>query len=120
MMEVKRMEKRPIESLRLVEVIELKVVRGAGTPDDLSRIVTQYWSKEGELLAEDDPCEICTDSSALKQWEPITARHLATSSDCKRPLCERLATGDGCTQARNAQPEVRHQQRRNDDTVPPE
>lgn len=73
------MEKRPIESLRFVEVIELKVVRGNGTPDDLSRVVTQYWSKDGKLLAEHDPCEICADSSALKQGEPITARHLATS-----------------------------------------
>lgn len=73
------MEKRPIESLRFVEVIELKVVRGAGTPYDMSRIVTQYWSKEGELLAEHDPCEIGTSSSELKRGEPITARHLATS-----------------------------------------
>ncbi len=40
----------------LVEVIQVKSVRGKGlAPDDPIRVITQYWSKEGELLAERDP-----------------------------------------------------------------
>lgn len=44
-----------IKSTRLVQVIEVNFKRGAGTPTDLCRIVTQYWSKKGELIAEIDP-----------------------------------------------------------------
>ena len=41
------------DSARVIQVIE---TRGKGTLDDLSRQVVQYWSVEGELLAEKDPC----------------------------------------------------------------
>jgi hypothetical protein len=37
-------------------VIETKLEkRGAGTAEDPIRIITQYWSLDGELLAERDP-----------------------------------------------------------------
>jgi hypothetical protein len=41
---------------RVVEVIETRAVRGHGTEDDLIREVAQYWSRAGEMLAENDPC----------------------------------------------------------------
>lgn len=40
---------------RLLVVIEVDVKRGKGTDDDPVRIARQYWSPEGELLAEVDP-----------------------------------------------------------------
>lgn len=41
-------------SARVIEVIETKSCRGNGTQDDPIRIVTQYWSLEGKMLAEKD------------------------------------------------------------------
>lgn len=40
--------------VRLVEVIEVQADVGAGTSEDPRRRVTQYWSKEGALLADTD------------------------------------------------------------------
>lgn len=40
---------------KIIEVIEAEVTRGSGNlSDDPYRTVTQYWSKEGELLWEKD------------------------------------------------------------------
>jgi hypothetical protein len=42
---------------RLIQVIETDLtIRGNGK-DDPYRTVTQYWSTDGELLAEVDPCK---------------------------------------------------------------
>jgi len=38
----------------LIEVIHTEATRGDGTKEDPVRIVHQYWTKEGELLAEKD------------------------------------------------------------------
>lgn len=41
---------------RVIQVIETTLERrGKGTTEDPLRIVRQYYSLEGELLAEDDP-----------------------------------------------------------------
>lgn len=40
--------------VELVEVIHVEAARGSGTENDPVRIVHQYWSKEGKLLAEQD------------------------------------------------------------------
>ena len=45
---------RTPDSVKLIQVIETKTLRGAGTIDDPGRIVTQYWSLAGKLLADDD------------------------------------------------------------------
>lgn len=47
---------RGTDSAEVIKVIRTTALRGTGTKDDMSRIVTQYWSLEGELLAEYDPC----------------------------------------------------------------
>lgn len=43
-------------SARVIEVVEVRVVRGLGTPESVTREVTQYWSPAGEFLAEQDAC----------------------------------------------------------------
>ena len=43
------------DSDKVIQVIETRSSRGRGTENDLSRQVVQYWSMEGELLAEKDP-----------------------------------------------------------------
>ena len=48
-MNVKKESPRKVE---LVEVIHVVIARGKGTKDDPVHLVNQYWSKEGELLAE--------------------------------------------------------------------
>lgn len=49
---------RGADSARVIPVIETKSIRGEGTHDDLCRLVIQYWDFEGNLLAENDPCDI--------------------------------------------------------------
>ena len=42
---------------RVIEVIETFMTRrGRGSNDDPSRLIRQYFSKDGELMAEVDPC----------------------------------------------------------------
>lgn len=49
---------RGTDSARVIEVIETKSARGSGKSiEDQCRIVTQYWSTDGVLLAENDPSE---------------------------------------------------------------
>lgn len=38
--------------VELVEVIHVQASRGKGTESDPVRVVNQYWSKTGQLLAE--------------------------------------------------------------------
>lgn len=47
-------ERVTTESARVIKVIETKSTRGAGTSANPVRSVTQYWSLNGELLAEKD------------------------------------------------------------------
>lgn len=48
---------RGTDSAQLVNVIKTESLRGKGTDDDPCRMVIQYWSTEGELLAEKDTWE---------------------------------------------------------------
>ena len=45
-------KKESPHKVELVEVIHVVIARGKGTKDDPVHLVNQYWSKEGELLAE--------------------------------------------------------------------
>ena len=45
-----------MEEVKLMEVIVTNMTRrGSGTEGSPIRVITQYWSKSGELLAERDP-----------------------------------------------------------------
>lgn len=48
---------RGTDSARVVRVIVTESLRGEGTQEDPCRTVTQYWDFDGNLLAENDPCE---------------------------------------------------------------
>lgn len=54
--------KKIVKSARIIEVIEVYTLIGNGTDDDPNRIRKEYWSKDGELLALNDPeinpCEL--------------------------------------------------------------
>ena len=45
---------RGTDSARIIPVIETTALRGRGTEDDTCRLVRQYWSLDGKLLAEND------------------------------------------------------------------
>ena len=42
---------------RVIEVIETYLERRGDGVKDPVRIITQYWSRDGKLLAEVDPCD---------------------------------------------------------------
>lgn len=46
-----------LRSARIVEVVEIEVYEGHGTPESIGRIVTYYMSKDGNLLAKRDPAK---------------------------------------------------------------
>lgn len=46
---------RGTDSARVIQVIETRAIKGIGTPEDPVREVVQYWSFDGEKLAERDP-----------------------------------------------------------------
>lgn len=45
------------DSVKVIQVVRVAACCGAGTKEDMFRLVLQYWSLEGKLLAEDDPKE---------------------------------------------------------------
>lgn len=45
---------KPVNAACIKQVIEVQAVRGEGTNDDPCRVILQYWSLDGELLAEND------------------------------------------------------------------
>lgn len=55
--ETKKDSARPrgTDSAKIVPVIVTESLRGKGSEEDPVRKVKQYWSCEGELLAENDP-----------------------------------------------------------------
>lgn len=42
------------------QVVHVRLKRGTGATEDPVRLISQFWSFEGELLAEQDPCCIPT------------------------------------------------------------
>lgn len=46
---------RGTKSVCIIRVIEVQTVIGKGTERDPKRIITEYWSPQGELLAVRDP-----------------------------------------------------------------
>jgi hypothetical protein len=63
---------------KVIQVIEVELLRGKGTEDSVMRGVTQYWSLDGELLAENDP--LATDRPS-----PIIERGAQLLKDLKAP-----------------------------------
>jgi hypothetical protein len=59
------------DGARVIKVIETNILRRGDGVDDRSpiRIITQYWSLDGDLLAECDPC-----SEVIRVEEPMYER----------------------------------------------
>lgn len=66
---------RGTDSAKVIQVIETVSSRGKGTEENPCRWVHQYWSLEGELLAENDPCEENNthETEAVKEMEAVVA-----------------------------------------------
>jgi hypothetical protein len=48
----------PADTVRVIPVIQSTIGRkGKGVPDDPIRVITRYFSLDGEPLAEVDPCK---------------------------------------------------------------
>lgn len=62
---------RGCDSAKVIQVIETKSARGAGTDEQPSRIVTQYWTLDGKRLATEplvdmlDSCHPAIETSYL-------------------------------------------------------
>ena len=46
---------RGVDSAKVIQVIDTRSARRSGSENQPIRIVIQYWSLEGDLLAENDP-----------------------------------------------------------------
>lgn len=44
--------------MKVIPCIYVRLVRGAGIPDDVVREVEQWWTLDGSLIAERDPCPV--------------------------------------------------------------
>lgn len=52
-MDIAKQTARPrgTDSARVIQVIETRALDGRGTDDDPCKVLVQYWSLDGELLA---------------------------------------------------------------------
>lgn len=55
--EDKKVEYQKVKKAKVIQVIETVATVGEGTEKNPSRFMYQYWSLEGELLAEKDTLE---------------------------------------------------------------
>ena len=60
---------RGTDSAQVIQVIKTESVRGKGTQDDVCRIVTQYWDFDGNLLAENDPCIMESETQGMEKLQ---------------------------------------------------
>ena len=56
---------------KVIQVIETEITRGKGIEGDPIRGVTQYWSLDGDLLAEHDPVEADRPSPTIMRGEQL-------------------------------------------------
>ena len=65
MRETHKFRARGTDAARVIQVIETRSIRGSGTMDDLCRPIRQYWDFDGNLLAENDPCQGVTEATII-------------------------------------------------------
>lgn len=58
-----------MNTARVIEVVETTFLRGKGVEGSPIRIITQYWDKKGNLLAERDP--LIEEGNALQPRDDI-------------------------------------------------
>lgn len=57
--------------VEVVEVIFVSTDRGDGTPENPHRSVSQYWSKDGRLLADSDSLFHCPEAASCMAVERL-------------------------------------------------
>lgn len=62
----KNVRPRGTDAAKVIQVIETIALKGSGTEDDPARAVKQFWSFDGDLIAENDPF-ICEEYGKLSQ-----------------------------------------------------
>lgn len=97
-------EKINMNSARVISVLETTLLRrGKGKDGDPVRIITQYWTPDGKLLAEVDPCKETMKSKEgtldepegewwIERCEHCGYRPLLKTTWC--PICEKEKTKD--------------------------
>jgi hypothetical protein len=108
-----------MKSAKLVELIETATLRGTGKDGDVCRNVTQWWTKEGDLLVERDEWKMEQDAQRFsecaglntilddqlgKEQEPVglRTRVLAAAVGCKKWLEHEVQTSINAEQKRLA------------------
>jgi hypothetical protein len=57
-----------MDTAKVIQVIETTLLRrGDGTKRNPVRVITQYWSLDGKLLVENDPC-LCDECPGTKMY----------------------------------------------------
>ena len=86
---------RGTDSAKVIQVIETVSSRGKGTEENPCRWVHQYWSLEGELLAENDPCKVeerrCIKTNFCEKDEPVELSYSKEVKEAKMTV----AVSDG-------------------------
>lgn len=77
---------RGTDRAKVIQVIETVAMRGDGSLENMCRWVRQYWSLEGELLAENDPCEEdhTREAEDVKEMEAVVAVSDGTCGSVER------------------------------------
>lgn len=57
----------PPNEVKVIPVVRVKCTRGDGTEEDLSRFVNEYWSLDGDFLADDDTFETADSYRPLRR-----------------------------------------------------
>lgn len=65
---------------KVIQVIETEITRGKGVKDDPFRAVPQYWTFDGTLLAENDPCATVIAIEALEQISALDGNYDLTDA----------------------------------------
>lgn len=53
---MEKAKRERVKSVKATEMIQVTISAGSGTENDPNRFVTEFWSKDGKLLAVSDPC----------------------------------------------------------------
>lgn len=80
-----------VRAAEVIQVVRTVALRGHGTPDDLVREVTQYWSLEGQLLAESDAFASSQQERGEDDGREAPCRPGGNHGLCRtHPTCERV------------------------------
>ena len=77
-----------IKTAKRIEVIEIELENGEGTEESPLWSVTQYWSLDGEMLAEKDDCLNCLKPQTEENLLKIAKDKIERIVKAPRKTCE--------------------------------